>query len=169
MIPREIAADILPFHTFHNLRRIVTLLIVLLLLHSDDGGAAAILRRGNWSLTVMSLQFSQDPLSKREKQAIFRKSLDDQRRMKQESSSKPDPFNTGNQGYHVPGLAAALPDDLNAPSYIPGLDEHQPVGGYGYAPRFEASRSPQQDKQPYMSAVSIAQQAVAYHTRYDTS
>lgn len=89
---------------------------------------------------------------------MFKRSLDDQRRMKQESCSQQHPSNTGNQGYHVPGLTAALPDDLNAPhlSHIPGLDQHQPGGGHGYAPRFEASRSPQQEKQPYMSAVSIA-------------
>lgn len=105
----------------------------------------------------MSLQFPQDQLllSKREKQEIFKRSLDDQRRMKQEASAAQQPqlpSNAGNQGRHVPGLAAALPDAVNVPrlNHIPGLDQQQA----GYAPRFEGSPSPQQEKQPYMSAVS---------------
>lgn len=96
---------------------------------------------------LMSLQFSEDPRSKREKQEIFKQSLDDQRRMQQEASlasSKPDP----DHGQFVPGLdgvAAGM-------NRIPGLEHHQQGGG-GAAPRFEGSSSPQ-EKQPYMSAVS---------------
>ncbi|CAB1105145.1 unnamed protein product [Ectocarpus sp. CCAP 1310/34] len=102
----------------------------------------------------MSLHFSQDTLSKREKQEMFKKSLDDQRRLKQETSHQQDnnlPSNTGN---HVPGLASSSvpPDDLSIPGLnqvVPGLNQRP-----GYAPRFEGSPSPQQDKQPYMSALS---------------
>ncbi|CAM9140799.1 unnamed protein product [Ectocarpus sp. 8 AP-2014] len=102
----------------------------------------------------MSLHFSQDTLSKREKQELFKRSLDDQRRMKQETSHQQHnnlPSNTGN---HVPGLASSsvAPDDLSIPGLnqvVPGLNQCP-----GYAPRFEGSSSPQQDKQPYMSALS---------------
>lgn len=96
----------------------------------------------------MSLHFSQDPRSKREKQELFKKSLDDQRRMKQEvsiASSKLDP----DDGQFVPGLDGVA----RGMSRIPGLDHYQQGGG-GAAPRFEGSASPPQEKQPYMSAVS---------------
>lgn len=95
----------------------------------------------------MSLQFSEDPRSKREKQEIFKQSLDDQRRMQQEASlasSKPDP----GHGQFVPGLDGVA----SGMNRIPGLEHHQQGGG-GAAPRFEGSASPQ-EKQPYMSAVS---------------
>lgn len=96
----------------------------------------------------MSLQFSQDPRSKREKQELFKQSLDDQRRMKQEASlasSKRDP----DDRQFVPGLDGVAPG-MNR---IPGLDHFQQGGG-GTAPRFEGNASPPQEKQPYMSAVS---------------
>ncbi|CAM9175618.1 unnamed protein product [Hapterophycus canaliculatus] len=95
----------------------------------------------------MSLQFSQDLLSKREKQQQFKKSLDDQRRMKQEASSERNHIFGGNEGNHVPGLGAPLPSGVTVPgqSAISGLDS---------APRFEGSPIPQQEKQPYMSALS---------------
>lgn len=101
----------------------------------------------------MSLQFSQDPLSKREKQELFKQSLDDQRRLKQEgmrqeqaslSSRKRHP----DEGQFVPGLDGVSP----GMSRIPGLDHYHDGGGS--APRFEGSASPPQEKQPYMSAVS---------------
>lgn len=107
----------------------------------------------------MSLHFphAQDPLlSKREKQEMLKISLDGQRRMKQEASAQQLQLasNAGNHGHHVPGLVATLPDATNVPrlNHIPGLDQNQA----GYAPRFEGSPSPQQEKQPYMSAVSSA-------------
>lgn len=97
----------------------------------------------------MSLQFSQDPLSKREKQELFKMSLDDQRRMKQEASSEQNHVLGGNGGNHVPGLGAPIPNHVTV---VPGL---YGVPGLDSAPRFEGSASPQQEKQPYMSAVSI--------------
>eukprot|EP00903_Cladosiphon_okamuranus_P009417 g8981.t1 len=105
----------------------------------------------------LHLHFPQDQLSKREKQEIFKRSLDDQRRIKQEASAQQQqhpqlPSNTGDQERHVPGLAAPSPADVMVPrlNHIPGLDQHQA----GYAPRFEGSPSPEQEKQPYMSALS---------------
>ena len=86
----------------------------------------------------MSLRFSQDPRSKREKQELFKKSLDDQRRMKQEASlasSKRDL----DVGQFVPGLEGFVPG-MNR---IPGLDHCQQGGGA--APRFEGSASPPQE------------------------
>ncbi len=114
----------------------------------------------------MSLQFSEDPLSKREKQERFKRSLDDQRRLKQEASHQQPqlPSNAGNQGYHVPGLSPTLPDaaDVSARiNRIPGLDQPQ-AGSSRYAPRYECSPSPQQEKQPYMSAVSMNTESTAH-------
>lgn len=103
----------------------------------------------------MSLQFSEDPLSKREKQERFKQSLDDQRRLKQEgmkeeqvslASRKRDP----NEGQFVPGLDGVS----RGMSRIPGLDHCSYQDGGRLAPRFEGSASPPQEKQPYMSAVS---------------
>ncbi|CAN0476037.1 unnamed protein product [Ectocarpus sp. 12 AP-2014] len=102
----------------------------------------------------MSLHFSQDTLTKWEKQEMFKRSLDDQRRMKQGTSHQQYnnlPSNTGN---HVPGLASSsvAPDDLSIPGLnqvVPGLNQRP-----GHAPRFEGSSSPQQEKKPYMSALS---------------
>lgn len=90
---------------------------------------------------------------------MFKRSLDDQRRLKQEASDQQPqlPSNAGNQGYHVPGLTASLPDSADVSARInriPGLDQPQ-VGSSGYAPRYECSPPPQQEKQPYMSAVSM--------------
>lgn len=108
----------------------------------------------------LPLHFPQDQQSKREKQEMFKRSLDDQRRLKQRPSAQQHqlPDDAGLQGHHVfvPGLAAAaatLPDAaVNVPrlNHIPGLDQQ-----VGYAPRFEGSPSPPQEKQPYMSAVSV--------------
>ena len=106
---------------------------------------------GTWHPVLMSLHFSEDPRSKREKQEkqeLFKRSLDDQRRMKQEASiasSKRDP----DDGQFVPGLDGVA----SGMSRIPGLDHYQQGGG-GAAPRFEGSASPPQEKPPYMSAVS---------------
>ncbi|CAM9383451.1 unnamed protein product, partial [Scytosiphon promiscuus] len=94
----------------------------------------------------MSLQFSEDPLSKREKQQLFKRSLDDQRRMKLATCPEQDQTRFGgNGGNHVPGLAASRDVAVPGPNRIPGLD---------IAPRFEGSSSLQQEKQPYMSALS---------------
>eukprot|EP00752_Nemacystus_decipiens_P010618 g9456.t1 len=104
----------------------------------------------------MSLHFPQDQLSKREKQELFKRSLDDQRRVKEEAFAQQHqlPSNAGNRGRHAPGLGSTLPGGLptSVPrlNHIPGLEQHQ----VGHAPRFEGSPSPQQEKQPYMSALS---------------
>lgn len=105
----------------------------------------------------MSLVFSSDPLTKREKQAAFKKSLDDQRRTNQETCRNVI-STTGDRrqeqdhlhidtGRRLPGLDC--PPDMTHP--IPGLD-HQQQGAV-YAPRFEGSTTPR-EKQPYMSALS---------------
>lgn len=125
--------------------------------HSTQVTPSGRSQRG-WHLTqqrqAMSLHFPQDTLSKREKQEMFKRSLDDQRRMKQETSHQQHTNLPSNTGNHVPGLASSsvAPDDLSIPGLnqvVPGLNQRP-----GYAPRFEGSSSPQQDKQPYMSAVS---------------
>lgn len=103
----------------------------------------------------MSLLFSKDPLTKREKQAAFKKSLDDQCRTNEEISRMSpivdtrldqDPISSS-IGHRIPGLNS-VPDMTRS---MPGLDH--PQHGAVYAPRFEGSTTPQ-EKQPYMSALS---------------
>lgn len=104
----------------------------------------------------MSLLFSRDPLTKREKQAAFKKSLDDQRRANEENSRMSPSADTRRHqdpisssiGHRIPGLNS-VPDMTRS---MPGLD-HMPQHGAVYAPRFEGSTTPQ-EKQPYMSALS---------------
>lgn len=91
----------------------------------------------------------QRKLSKREKQENFRKSLDDQLRMKQEAASlkrNVRDFTAGDDGC-VSGLN--IPDVTRTP---PGLD-HRQQQEIPNASGSDGSFSPQ-EKQPYMSAVS---------------
>lgn len=103
--------------------------------------------------TDMSLPLSHSTLSRREKQEMFKKSLDDQLRVNQEvAPSAGHHVARANSGRFVSGVESCAVPGLNR---IPGLDNHQHGGGY--APRFEGgspcSPSPRQ-QQPYMSAVS---------------
>ena len=91
----------------------------------------------------MSLHLSRNPPSKREKQEMFKKSLDDQRRIKQESASRKEDI----PGHGPPGssrnVAGVYKTEFKA---IPGLDHRERFEGAAFARK----------KQPYMSAVSAS-------------
>lgn len=109
----------------------------------------------------MSLAFSHDPVSKREKQEIFKKSLDDQRRMNQAAATSPCEHSStsldSRNGQDPNGINRRVPglEGTGGPG-LSGLEYHHHHHQQGAStPRFEGSASPRQQKQPYMSAVSL--------------
>lgn len=116
----------------------------------------------------MSLNFSADPVSKREKQEMFRQALDEQRRQKrelqqQQQQQKSTAHGPSTRPHAAPGVSR-LQDSTEPNRAIPGLDFEISTGGLGQgvlitnfdgnSTRPHSGGSARESKQPYMSALS---------------